>query len=311
MRVGTGLGSDRATSIGSNLNQEQETSLHTEQTASFSGRIGPPQNYQALRSMVGSGQTALSRKLLQAANYMIDYPVDVAFKSTSELARSAGVSTSVLVRLAQRLRFKGFADLRALFEQRLLHAELGIAELGAEAPSSVQTVVGAVEAALQRLKDEANGRMVEHAAEVLALADTIFLVGLSQLPMPMACLAGAFNSAKIRYISVDQVPGMAVETASCATLNDAAVVALRATRDKDVEKIIQRLHDQEVPVVIIGEGCFKVRNYKAKAYLELRAKNVHGLDLPMEGVCLAWTLAATVRALRLRDIQPTLPFRSA
>ena len=92
-----------------------------------------------------------------------------------------------------------------------------------------------MEASLQHLKNETNGRVVEHAAEVLALADTIFLVGLSQLPMPTACLAGAFNSAKIRCISADQVPGMATETIVCATSNDAAVVALRASRDKVME----------------------------------------------------------------------------
>ena len=64
---------------------------------------------------------------------MIEYPVDVAFKSASELTISAGVSPSVLVRLAQSVGFQDFIGLRTLFERRLLPTDPGKTELDVEA----------------------------------------------------------------------------------------------------------------------------------------------------------------------------------
>lgn len=57
----------------------------------------------------------LSPRLKAAARWLVDHRDDVAFLSMREAARRAGVTPATMTRLAQRLGFDGFGDLRDLF----------------------------------------------------------------------------------------------------------------------------------------------------------------------------------------------------
>ena len=48
-----------------------------------------------------------------AASFFLDHLKDVPFLSVPELARRARVSEATIVRLAQRLGYSGFSDLKA------------------------------------------------------------------------------------------------------------------------------------------------------------------------------------------------------
>lgn len=57
----------------------------------------------------------LPRQLQAAARWLLDNRDDVAFLSMREIARRADVTPATVTRLAQRLGFDGFGDLRGLF----------------------------------------------------------------------------------------------------------------------------------------------------------------------------------------------------
>jgi len=58
-------------------------------------------------------------RTMVALEKMLDEPNETAVKSISEIAREYRISISSLTRLAQRMGFKGFPGLRAVFEQNL------------------------------------------------------------------------------------------------------------------------------------------------------------------------------------------------
>lgn len=62
---------------------------------------------------------ALSPQLRAAAKYVIDHQGPFGIDSIRATARNAGVSTYSLIRLAERLGFSGFEDLRAPFRHAL------------------------------------------------------------------------------------------------------------------------------------------------------------------------------------------------
>jgi DNA-binding MurR/RpiR family transcriptional regulator len=62
----------------------------------------------------------LPRGLRSAAKYIIDYPSDFGLDPIRESARKAGVSPYTLVRLAERLNFTGYDEMREPFRHALV-----------------------------------------------------------------------------------------------------------------------------------------------------------------------------------------------
>lgn len=64
----------------------------------------------------------LPSRLQTVAKYIVDYPSEFGLDSIRETARKAGVSTYTLVRLAERLGFDGYDELREPFRHALVSA---------------------------------------------------------------------------------------------------------------------------------------------------------------------------------------------
>jgi DNA-binding MurR/RpiR family transcriptional regulator len=78
---------------------------------------------QAFRSRLLEAYEAMPRRLRVAAQWVLDNPRDVALLSMREQARRAGVTPASMTRLAQRMGFDGYADLRNLYAERLRRGE--------------------------------------------------------------------------------------------------------------------------------------------------------------------------------------------
>ncbi|MER9191605.1 MurR/RpiR family transcriptional regulator [Mesorhizobium australicum] len=65
-------------------------------------------------------------RLRTASKYIVDHPSDFGLDSIRETARKVGVSTYTLVRLAERLGFSRYDDLREPFRHALVSASAGL-----------------------------------------------------------------------------------------------------------------------------------------------------------------------------------------
>ena len=136
----------------------------------------------------------LSPQLRRAARYLLDRPEDIAFNSVREIAQRAGVQPATLVRLAQRLGYSGYDELRGPFRDRLRgrtidyrsrarelqahtggrHEPQGLAELAAE-------MIAADRENLAYSLETVGAEALAAAASTMASARRLYVLGMRSL----------------------------------------------------------------------------------------------------------------------------------
>ena len=80
----------------------------------------PATTYDELRSAIAQRHGALSGRLQQIAEFVLDHPTDVALGTVAEVAQRSGVPPSAIVRFAHALGFGGFTEMQQVFRSRLV-----------------------------------------------------------------------------------------------------------------------------------------------------------------------------------------------
>ncbi len=125
-----------------------------------------------------------------AAKPLLDHPDDVALLSMRELARRAGVPPATMTRLAQRLGFEGFEQLRGIYAdavrgrastikdsfERRAEGLLARREVESEAALVTDTLAG-LAGHLRMLSEPESIQVITQAAELIAASDRVFCIG--------------------------------------------------------------------------------------------------------------------------------------
>ena len=77
-------------------------------------------NYDELRGAIAQRHRALSGRLQQIAEFVLDHPTEVALGTVAEVAERSGVPPSAIVRFAHALGFGGFTQMQQVFRSRLV-----------------------------------------------------------------------------------------------------------------------------------------------------------------------------------------------
>ncbi len=129
----------------------------------------------------------LPQQLQAAARWVLDHPADVALLSMRDQARRAGVPPVTLTRLAKRLGFNGFDDLKAIYAQSMRgrpdnfrdRAEELVARRGIEGDAGlVAGLVRAQTGHLEALAAPESVAALTAAADRIVGADRVFCLGL-------------------------------------------------------------------------------------------------------------------------------------
>jgi DNA-binding MurR/RpiR family transcriptional regulator len=129
----------------------------------------------------------LSPQLQTAARYMLERPDDVALLSMREQARRAGVPAATMTRLAKRLGFEGYDDVRSLYAGAVRDGTLGFAgKAGAQVEvqklrgdkALAADMVQSLSRQIGRLAEPATLQRLTDAAERLHRARRIYCLGL-------------------------------------------------------------------------------------------------------------------------------------
>lgn len=273
-----------------------------------------PSDYEGLRGVLVARRETLPKRLRQLADFALDRPQDMAFGTAAAIADHAGVQPSTLVRFAHVLGYGGFSHLQQIFRAPLRHRFPDYRErlqelrerdaAGSDGASLLDGFVGAAGLSLERLRRSVDPHALSRAIQVLAEADTLYLLGARRVFPVTAYLAYAFGKLGIRAILIDHVAQLGPEQLGTATPRD-AVLAISFTPYAPVTvELAAAAVRRNVPVVAITDSVFSPLAASAAIWLEV-AESEHGAFRSLSAsFALAMTLAVGTAEKRVGPLNP-------
>lgn len=168
-----------------------------------------PQDFETLKAVILERKAQLPKRLKQVAAYSLDNPDEIAFGTAASIATSADVQPSTLVRFAQHFGFEGFSSLQQIFRARLRERTPGYEERlkalrqndhnNLESGSIFNGFVAAAHRSLENIATSVDPHSFERAVDILAKANTIYLIAKRRSYPISSYMAYAFGKLKVKY----------------------------------------------------------------------------------------------------------------
>lgn len=263
-----------------------------------------PQDFEALRTLTLARRESMPKRLVQVAEYALTHPDEIAFGTTTEIAAKAAVQPSTLVRFAKTLGYAGFSDLQDVFRSRLKdrwpnYQERLAALRQSHDPRSgsgalLDGFVGAAAASLQRLHKTMDPTLIDQAADLLAKAETIYLIGQRRAYPIASYLAYAFSKLHIRTGLITNIASLGNEEAAFAGPRDAAIAISFTPYTPVTIGLAATLQERQVPVIAMTDSPFSPLAPLSKVLFEIVETDYAAFRAMSATTCLAMTLAVAV-----------------
>lgn len=269
----------------------------------------PPRDFDGLKELLLSRREVLPRRLVQVAAFALENPDEIAFGTVASVAAQAKVQPSTLIRFAQTIGYAGFTDLQDVFRSQLKSrwpeyrerlARIGRVD-GVRHGGADDLLHGFAESAIasiERLRNSVTGEEIDRAAEMLASADTIFLLGLRRAFPVTAYLAYALGKLGLRVALVDQVAALAPEQVGSATGRDVMIAVSFTPYTPATIELARVAAERGVPVIAITDSAFSPLAPSGTVLIEVVEADYAGFRSLSATLCLAMALAVATGARR-------------
>ena len=261
-------------------------------------------SYDELRGAIAQRHRALSGRLQQIAEFVLDHPTDVALGTVAEVAQRAKVQPSAIVRFARALGYGGFTEMQQVFRSRLV---------ASVAPSYKERIAGlrrdgrfhdtndprallarfASEGmiSLESLQDAVHERDLARAIALLGAAHTIYVLGLGG-SFPVAThLTYVLRKLGRRVVLLDGLGSALGEQAVAASPQDALIAVSFKTYNPDTARMFPELVARGVPAVSITDSLLSPIVEGADVVFEIPDMPEAALRTMVAPMCLAQSLA--------------------
>lgn len=231
----------------------------------INARAKVPRDFESLRSTIIERKSAMPKRLAQVAAFALNNPDEIAFGTTASIAAASEVQPSTLVRLAHHLGYEGFSDLQSIFRERLRDRTMSYEERlvtleqsGAEDEdaSILSGFLSAASQSINRLAATVETEAFAKSVDILAAADTIYLIAKRRSYPLTAHMTYAFSKLKVRHQIVASPNGVDPELVQFATPKDAAIAASFSPYAAESLTQAQELADRGIPVIAITDSAF-------------------------------------------------------
>lgn len=261
-------------------------------------------SYDELRGAIAQRHRALSGRLQQIAEFVLDHPTDVALGTVAEVAQRSGVPPSAIVRFAHALGFGGFTEMQQVFRNRLV---AGVAPsyksrlarmkseeksvLGRKPAAVLSRFVSEAQSALVTLSQSVHNRELDAATALLAKARDIYLLGLGG-SFPVAThLAYVLRKLGRRVVLLDGLGGSIHEQSHAATSEDALVAISFRNYYPDTARLFPELVARRVPAISITDSLLSPIVEGASVVFEIQDMPEPALRTLVAPMCLVQALA--------------------
>lgn len=266
-----------------------------------------PRSFEGLKTLLAERHADLPKRLKQAASFAVYHPDEMAFDTAAVIAERAGVQPSTLVRLAQAVGYAGFSEMQQVFRVRLkegrpdYHKRLEALKTHGPDAHAVTHLAGFAEAAIvsiERLRTNIDPERLDAVVELLAKADTIYLVGARRVFPVAVYLAYAFANMGIRSQLVDHIGQLGAEQLACARPTDAVLVLSFTPYAQPTVDLAGAAAKAGIPVVAITDSAFSPLVASSNLWIEVAEADYGAFRSLSATFALAMTLAVTVEEKR-------------
>jgi DNA-binding MurR/RpiR family transcriptional regulator len=265
---------------------------------------GSAMSYDELRGAIAQRHRALSGRLQQIAEFVLDHPTDVALGTVAEIAERAGVPPSAIVRFAHAIGFDGFTQMQQVFRSRLVagvapsykarlarmkHEEKSI--LGRKPAAVLSRFVAEAQSSLVALSQSAHERQLESAIGILSKARDIYLLGLGGSFPVVTHLAYVLRKFGRRVVLLDGIGGSIHEQSHPATSADALVAISFRNYNPDTARLFPELVARNVPAISITDSLLSPIVEGASVVFEIQDMPEPALRTLVAPMCLVQALA--------------------
>jgi DNA-binding MurR/RpiR family transcriptional regulator len=267
-----------------------------------------PRDFPALKALVMARSQTLPRRLAQIAAFALDNPDEIAFGTAASIAAKADVQPSTLVRLSQALGYQGFSDLQSVFRSRLRERVLNYDErlqqlrahgtAGSRAGLILDGFLTSAERSLAEARGGLEPEKLERAVDILAKAETVYLVGLRRSFPIAAYMAYAMGKLGVRNVLVDGLAGLGSEQISFVSGADAVVAISFTPYASETVALTQAARAKEAKIVSITDSAFSPIAPVADLWFEIVEANFEGFRSMAATLSLAMSLSVAVGGRR-------------
>src|SRR5215218_6959409 len=265
---------------------------------------GSAMSYDELRGAIAQKHRALSGRLQQIAEFVLDHPTDVALGTVAEIAERSGVPPSAIVRFAHAIGFDGYSQMQQVFRSRLV---AGVAPsykarlarmkdeekstLGRKPTAVFERFIAESQSSLVTLSQSVNPRDLETATAILARARDIYLLGLGG-SFPVAThLAYVLRKLGRRVVLLDGIGGSIHEQSHPASSEDALVAISFRNYYPDTARLFPELVARNVPAISITDSLLSPIVEGASVVFEIQDMPEPALRTLVAPMCLVQALA--------------------
>ena len=266
-----------------------------------------PRDFESLRTFMVERKADMPKRLAQVAAYCLANPDEIAFGTAASIAAAAEVQPSTLVRLARHLGYEGFSDLQSLFRDRLkeknltYEERLNILEKDRKHVEEAELLGGFLNAAAQsitRLASTIDPAHFARAVDILAGAETIYLIAKRRAYPLTAHMAYACGKLGIRHIMVSSPNGVEPEMVQFATERDAAFAVSFSPYAAESIAHAEAFAGRGVPLVSITDSVFSPLTGYSAAWFEVAESDFSGFRSLSASMALAMALPVAIAEKR-------------
>jgi DNA-binding MurR/RpiR family transcriptional regulator len=262
-----------------------------------------PSTYDDLREAISRRHDELSDRLQRIAVFAVEQPNEVALNTVSALASTIGVQPSSIVRFANAFGYEGFSEMQRVFRSRLVaevspgyRARFSAAQtskrraVATDASTLLMREVAGDTAALEELGRTIEPRLIQRAVDLVANAQTIYVVAQGR-SFPVAhYLAYALGRLELRAHLNDGVGGLTRIVGTMATSDDVLIAISFRDYSPDVVAVVDSAAKRGVPVIAITDGPLSPIAGPAKISFEIRSDPSRAFRTLVAPIALAQTL---------------------
>ncbi|MGO6693998.1 MurR/RpiR family transcriptional regulator [Rhizobium johnstonii] len=271
-----------------------------------------PRDFESLRSTIIERKASMPKRLAQVAAFALGNPDEIAFGTTASIAAASDVQPSTLVRLAHHLGYGGFSDLQSIFRERLRDRTLSYEERlvtleqsggDDEDANLLSGFIAAANQSVNRLAATVQSDTFTKAVNILASAETIYLIAKRRSYPLTAHMTYAFSKLNIRHQIVASPNGVDPEMVQFASPKDAAIAASFSPYAADSLSQSQELADRGVPVIAITDSAFSPLAACATHWFEVAEADFAGFRSLSASMALTMALPVAIAERRRKGQQ--------